>query len=160
MHNVRFFLLILAITLFLPIFPQQLLAKSRWAKIQIAQKDTLHVEVVTLRKDMELGLGNRKGLQQGKGMLFLYARPGQRIFWMKGMRFALDIIWIRNNRIVHIKKNIPPPSLMIADRHLARYGKGIYADMVLEVPAGYSEKKRYTLDDSVKLLSSNRNKRE
>ncbi len=79
----------------------------------------------------ERGLGYRETLPSGRGMLFLFPdRPPDRyVFWMKGMRFPLDIVWIRDGQVVFIERNIPADSEDIF-RPLAE------ADSVLEVNAG------------------------
>lgn len=90
--------------------------------------------------DQRRGLGGRASLKEGTGMLFLYNEPAQRIFWMKGMLISIDIIWIQKGIIQQIIPDIPPPSPMIRDNQLPLFGHGIQADMVLEVPSGYSQK--------------------
>lgn len=79
----------------------------------------------------ERGLGYREALPSGHGMLFLFPdRPPDRYaFWMKGMRFSLDIAWIRDGRIVHIEPSIPADSEDI-------FRPPTDADSVLEVNAG------------------------
>ena len=101
---------------------------------------TPQAEIVTTVEEQRKGLGGRTDLSMQQGMLFPYDTVEEKIFWMKGMRIPIDIIWIRRGKIVHIQKNVPPPpSLMVPDRQLARYGTGIFADAVLEVAAGFCE---------------------
>jgi len=91
------------------------------------------VEIADTPQKQALGLGERDHLPWGHGMFFPYERPGFRSFWMKGMRFSIDIIWMRDGRIVQIDANVPfeeggnGPTLQ--PRSLI--------DAVLEVPAGY-----------------------
>ena len=40
------------------------------------------------------GLGGRPCITASQGMLFRFTKPGQYPFWMKGMKFPIDIIWI------------------------------------------------------------------
>lgn len=100
------------------------------------------VEIAKSRSEQLKGLGYRHKLLPNHGMLFTYPSPGKRIFWMKGMRFAIDIIWIFQNTIVHIEKNVPPPPLLTADKKLKKYGNGVIADMVLELNTGESDQLR------------------
>lgn len=125
------------------------LAKPLWSKVQIDGKHTIEVEVVISREEQALGLGNRKFLAEGKGMLFLYPRPQELVFWMKRMYIAIDIIWIRNGKVVHIERDVPPPSLQTQDRNLKTYGKGVIADTVLEVSKNYSQKISIQVGSSV-----------
>jgi uncharacterized membrane protein (UPF0127 family) len=42
-------------------------------------------------------------------MLFLFEEEGIQSFWMKNMRFSIDILWLdRQRRIVHIEPDVPP----------------------------------------------------
>lgn len=110
------------------------------------------VEIAQTPAQQRLGLGNRKNLSPNHGMLFTYKTPGERIFWMKGMQFAIDIIWIYKNTILHIEKDVSPPSsLLLNDRKLKTYGHSILADMVLELKAGESEKHRLKAGDKIRL---------
>ena len=78
-------------------------------------------------------------------MLFNYAEPAFYAFWMKGMRFSIDIIWILDDRIIAIDASVPfepggngptlrPDSLV---------------DAVLEVPAGNAAARGWRVGDPV-----------
>lgn len=126
---------------------------ASWERIVLKDRHHLQVEIVTSVQEQRMGLGNRDSLETGKGMLFLYQRAGEHIFWMKRMRFAIDIIWLLGGKVVHIEKNVPPPSIMAKDRQLARYGSRVISDMVLEVPAHYSEKIGLTPGDPLRFTT-------
>ena len=67
------------------------------------------VEVVSSRTDLERGLGNRRTMPTGQGMMFLYNRPWYYTFWMKDMRFAIDVIGIdKDGKVVEIMKGLRP----------------------------------------------------
>jgi len=59
----------------------------------------ISVEVADTVEKRSLGLGKRSGLENGWGMLFVFEKRKQHGFWMKGMQFPLDIIWLDNHRI-------------------------------------------------------------
>ena len=42
-------------------------------------------------------------------MLFVFEKRIPHSFWMKNMRFPIDIIWLDNQRIVELAENVPPP---------------------------------------------------
>jgi len=92
----------------------------------------LQVEVANNAPRRAKGLSGRAQLREGHGMLFPYARPDRYGFWMQGMRFDIDIVWIRGGRVVDITHRAPhrvaPP--------LPVYRPREPADLVLEVPAG------------------------
>jgi uncharacterized protein len=82
------------------------------------------------------GLSYRDELLPGTGMLFKFDQPSVRSFWMRGMRFCLDIIWIENGRIEGAAENVcPMPDTDEAD--LPRYSSGVPVTYVLEVPGGW-----------------------
>ncbi len=53
------------------------------------------------------GLSNRESLCDGCAMLFEFETEGEHGFWMKDMRFAIDIAWIRDAKVVHIERRVP-----------------------------------------------------
>jgi hypothetical protein len=70
------------------------------------------------------------------GMLFLLG-PGMHTFWMKDMRFPLDIIWIRDGVAVEIAANMPAPTSSIGLP--AIHEPLVEADAVLEINAGQAK---------------------
>jgi uncharacterized membrane protein (UPF0127 family) len=94
---------------------------------------TVQAEVVTDAKARERGLGGRRDLPEGRGMLFVYGDRLTRTYWMKGMRFPIDIIWIDRGRVRGVERNVPVPQ-----GYLPTYSSGGPADHVLEVPAGWA----------------------
>jgi len=91
------------------------------------------------------GLSGRESLAKAHGMLFPYPRPDRYAFWMKGMRFDLDILWARSGRIVHIQRRAPH---RVTDP-LPIYRPREPADLVLEVPAGTATRLRWRVGDPV-----------
>jgi uncharacterized membrane protein (UPF0127 family) len=70
-------------------------------------------EIADTPATRELGLGLRDSLCTDCAMLFLFDQPGRYAFWMKGMKFPLDLAWIRDGKTVFIEKNIPADSTAI-----------------------------------------------
>ncbi len=55
------------------------------------------------------GLGERNSMQLDEGMLFVFDKAEMQCFWMKDMRFSIDIIWLDEaKRVVHIEPNVSP----------------------------------------------------
>lgn len=79
-------------------------------------------------------------------MLFIFEDQSQHSFWMKNMRFSLDIIWIdKNKTITGITKNSQPcqgPCETISCAGEAKY--------VLEVNAGFADKNKIKIGDELK----------
>lgn len=102
------------------------------------------LEVVKTDKDKEIGLSKYKSLPEDKGMLFLFDKEGFYGFWMKEMKFPIDIIFIKGDKIVTIYKNAPINNLTI-------YTPTQASDKVLEVNAGLSKKDGFNVGDVVTL---------
>lgn len=64
-------------------------------------------ETAILPKELEKGLSQRDSLEQNQGMLFLFPSLRKPAFWMKGMNFPLDILWLKGDAIVEINENVP-----------------------------------------------------
>jgi uncharacterized membrane protein (UPF0127 family) len=71
-------------------------------------------------------------------MLFEYDQPGFYSFWMKDMRFDLDLVWIRDGRIVDVHHRVPAPGRSAPEGLLPTYRPRELADTILEVPAGFA----------------------
>ena len=72
---------------------------------------SIPVEVSDTPEKRSLGLGKRDKLKNGWGMLFVFEKRIPHSFWMKNMRFPIDIIWLDNQRIVELAENVPPPQV-------------------------------------------------
>jgi len=107
----------------------------------------ISIELADTPAKQRKGLGERNSLGWDHGMYFGYSEPGFYSFWMKGMRFSIDIIWLRKDRIVGIEANVPfekgGNGPTVRPRELI--------DAVLEVPAGYSAANGWTIGDRVRL---------
>jgi uncharacterized membrane protein (UPF0127 family) len=101
------------------------------------------LEIVDTPGKQAKGLGERDSLAWHHGMYFEYEKPGFYAFWMKGMRFSIDIVWLRDSRIVDLDANVP----------FEKGGNGptlrpsVLVDAVLEVPAGYSAASGWQIGD-------------
>lgn len=111
----------------------------------------LRVEVRDTDEGRELGLSYRDNLNRNEGMLFVFEEEGQYAFWMKGMRFGLDLIWIKDGRVVEISANLPPP---LKDETPDIASPKMKVDMVLEVVAGWAEANRIKVGDRIEFGSS------
>ena len=103
------------------------------------------VEIAESPEKQALGLGQRDRLDWDKGMYFAYKRPAFYSFWMKVMRFSIDIIWIHKGRIIDIDTNVP----FEKGGNGPTVRPGSLVDAVLEVPAGYSAASGWTIGDRV-----------
>ena len=97
----------------------------------------VRVEVARTTEEQTLGLGYRDGLEPDSGMLFVYEEAWEQSFWMKGMRFCLDIVWIEGGRIVGAMERICPAPAGAPEDDIPRTRSPEPVRFVLEVPAGW-----------------------
>jgi uncharacterized membrane protein (UPF0127 family) len=94
-------------------------------------------EVAATEGDRIQGLSGREGLAEDTGMLFVYEDRAAGAFWMHGMRFTLDFIWISADcRVVDLHQDVPPPEPGTPDAELDILQSDEPAAYVLEVNAG------------------------
>ncbi len=116
------------------------------ATASIGGRTTVTVELARTPQEKGRGLSNRPGLSEGSGMAFVYEVPQSIGIWMKDMRFPLDILWVRDGRIVKIERDAPPLRSGDPERVYSAIG-----NLVLELPAGFADRSGIRLGDSVKL---------
>ncbi len=110
------------------------------------------VEVADNAQTRAKGLGGRDNLASGSGMLFVFPKSDQYGFWMKNMRFSLDMIFVQKDKIVDIIKNVPPPAAGTPDNKLAVYKSKLPADQVVELNAGDVDKYGIKIGDSFQVI--------
>lgn len=106
----------------------------------------IKVEVADTDEKRNRGLGGRKKLGENEGMIFTFEIPEKYSFWMKDMRFPLDIIWIDERKeIIAISENISP------DTYPTSFFPSDPVKYVLEVNASWAKKNRIKIGDSIEL---------
>lgn len=106
-------------------------------RIKIKTLD-VNATVAASSEDQKKGLGKRESLPLNEGIIFVFDQLGSYSFWMKDMKFAIDIIWLdENKKVVDIATNAPAQPDK-SDRDLTLYKPKSDAKYVLEVNAGLS----------------------
>jgi hypothetical protein len=86
------------------------------------------------------GLSGRETLAPRGGMLFIFEQEGKHTFWMKEMRFPLDLVWIGAGCIVvDLTRNVPPQAPAQTLNELPLYRPVAPARYVLEINAGEAD---------------------
>ena len=108
----------------------------RQDSVILTPNDTrIAVEIVADQAAQAKGLSGRKCIAENWGMLFSFTEAGDYKFWMKDMKFPIDIVWIDENfKIVDIDRNIKPETYPEA------FTSPLPSTYVLEIGAGLSEK--------------------
>lgn len=95
------------------------------------------------------GLAEKDSIPLQEGMLFVFAESDKYGIWMKNMKFAIDIIWIDENKnIIDIARDIPP-ELDKKDEDLTIYKPKGEAKYILEINAGISNLHNLQIEDQV-----------
>lgn len=124
---------------------------KKTATVEIQNK-VFQVDVAETEKQKQVGLSEKSTMADNRGMLFLFKEPGFYTFWMKKMQLPIDIIYIKDNKIVTIFKNISPPQdKNTPDEKLPLFTPKQQADKVLEINAGLSDQYKIKEGDSVKI---------
>src|SRR3989344_4750666 len=105
------------------------------------------VELADTPEKITQGLSDRTNLDSNTGMIFVFAKPTQTPFWMYHMNFPLDFIWIKDNKVVQLDENIPPPSQTSPIPKVITPRQSV--DKVLEVNAGFIAKHDIKVGDDV-----------
>lgn len=119
---------------------------TKLQKIRIGEAE-LSVEVVKTSSAITLGLGERDILGSD-GMLFVMPSRDIPSFWMKGMRFDLDFVWIDGSSVVDITENVPAQPEVSMDQ-LRTYSPRVPVTHVLELNAGEVQKRGIGFGDTV-----------
>ena len=109
----------------------------------------IKAEVADTAEKRAKGLGGRQGLASDSGMLFIFDNSQIHVFWMKGLSFSLDLIWIKDKKVVDITKNAAPTDPKTPDSELPRYQTNQQTDMVLEVNGGFVDANGIVIGDTV-----------
>ena len=111
----------------------------QYMKTTITVKNTTIVADLALTPDQQSkGLSGRQILSENQGMLFVMETPGMYGFWMKEMKFPLDIFWLdKSGKAVYIKENLQPcPTIL----NCPTYTPNVDSLYVLETVAGFAHR--------------------
>jgi uncharacterized membrane protein (UPF0127 family) len=113
----------------------------------------IYVDLAKTPEQQAKGLSIKNTLNENEGMLFIFDTPKEYSFWMKDMKFPIDIIWIgSDNKIVHIEKNLQPCTFFLICTSYSPHANSKY---VLEVPSNYTTKNNITIGDRVNFFIDN-----
>lgn len=113
----------------------------------------LDVEVADTPQGRNKGLGGRENLATSSGMMFVFPEEKKYQFWMKGMEFPLDFIFIRDGKVVDLLNNVKPPEQNQKDETLPIYQPVVPINMMLEVNSGFVQANNIKVGDAVYLVA-------
>ena len=116
------------------------------ARATIAGRE-FELEVARTPQQQEIGLMNRTSLADRRGMLFLFASPQPIRFWMKNTLIPLDMIFLRNGKVIAIASAVPPCKTQTCPT----YGANADVDRVIELRSGIAKEIGLKVGDRVKI---------
>jgi uncharacterized protein len=125
-----------------PQLPGQVLPITATAKIADRSFD---LEVAKSRQQQAIGLMYRTFLPANRGMLFPFNPPQSVQFWMKNCRLSLDMIFLRQGKVIAIAANTPP----CKSDPCPVYGPNELTDEVIEVRGGIAAYIGLKVGDSI-----------
>ena len=118
----------------------------------LVDNNKIFVDIADTPTEWQLGLSDRKNLGKNEGMFFIFDRHDTRpSFWMEGMKFGIDIIWINDEKIVQIDVNVSPPEPDTPSNELPLYTPFTEIDYVLEVNEGFVKANGIAVGDKIDL---------
>jgi uncharacterized protein len=112
----------------------------------------LNIDVADTTALRAKGLGGREEIPADYGMLFIFPEVKKHRFWMKGMKVNIDMLFIKDAKVVDLLRNIPAPTDNTKDENLPIYEPIVPVDMVLEVQAGFIDQHSIQVGDQVFLI--------
>lgn len=107
-------------------------------------ESTIYIDVADTVEERAQGLSGKESLAEDMGLLFVFESPDRPGFWMKDMRFPIDIIWINSRKVVTgVEKDISPETYP----NVFRPNEAI--KYVLEVQAGFAQRHGIDIGDEV-----------
>lgn len=102
------------------------------AKVTINFRD-YYMALANTDAERAQGLQACHAVPDQSGMLFLLPDRQKPTFWMKGMVIPLDIVWIRDGKVLSVETNVPPVNNQTENPTI--YSPGLPVDAVIEVGA-------------------------
>ena len=108
----------------------------------------LKTEIALSADEKQKGLSGRDYLTKNRAMLFVFLQSGSYSFWMKNMKFPIDIIWLDDElKIIGLEKNINPNTFP------EKFFPPSLAKFVLEVNGGWSDENKIKEGMTARILN-------
>lgn len=119
------------------------LSYSGYSQVNVTINNfTLVADIADTEEKRRMGLSVKDTLREDEGMLFVFKTPSKHSFWMKNMKFPIDIIWISEyHEVVHVEHVLEPCE---QGSFCPSYRPDKNALYVLETVAGFAQKYNVT----------------
>jgi uncharacterized membrane protein (UPF0127 family) len=106
-------------------------------------KIKIDLEIADNEYERQLGLMNRKSMEEKQGMLFIFQYERMQSFWMRNTLIPLDMMFVnKDNKIITIHKNTKTLSAQ-------SYPSTAPAIYVVEVVGGFTDKYNIVIGDKI-----------
>ena len=123
--------------------------------VRVGGDATYAIDVAVKPGERQQGLSGREVMAQNAGMLFVFEDEQPLTFWMKDMRFPLDIIWIDGQcRLIDVAADVPTPPPNASNDEIPRVQSPLPAQYVLELNAGEWARAGLSPGDRVEFLGA------
>jgi uncharacterized membrane protein (UPF0127 family) len=120
-------------------------SSAKYATVEIGNASVKAEIADTVDKQMK-GLMSRDDLKENEGMLFIFNDYDYHAIWMMNMKFPIDIIWIKDGKVVDLYRDAQPCGLSCPT-----YFPKVTDNYILEVKSGFAERHNIGIGDSVKI---------
>ena len=118
------------------------------AKFCLKYHECIYLEVARSKTEQSQGLMYRHELKDNNGMLFTLDKPRKINIWMYNTFIPLDIIFIKNNRIVKLINNAIPCS----SQNCKKYHSNYIVDSIIELNAGKIKSLNLSKGDLIEVI--------
>jgi uncharacterized protein len=126
--------------------PSQMLPITAQATI----KETLiDLEVAQTPEQQAKGLMFREALPDNRGMFFPFSEARIARFWMNNVPVALDMIFIKEGKVIAIAHSAPP--CQTKPENCPLYGPDTFVDGVIELRGGRAKELNLTMGDLIEI---------
>lgn len=102
----------------------------------------LVADVAATNDQRSKGLSVKDTLNENEAMLFVFSTEREHSFWMKNMKFPIDILWLDDyQEVVHVEHSLEP---CIPDEFCQTHKPDRDSLYVLETVAGFAQKYNVT----------------
>lgn len=117
-------------------------ATSGYKKINVTINGIpLVADVAITSEQRSKGLSVKETLAENESMLFVFSKASEHAFWMKNMKFPIDIIWLGADQyVIHVEHSLAP----CETDSCPTYAPDDEAQYVLETVAGFAMKNNVT----------------
>ncbi len=105
----------------------------------------IELEVARTPQEQATGLMHRPSLPDNRGMLFPFNPPLTVSFWMKNVQIPLDMIFLRQGKVLFIAADVPP----CRSEPCPVYGPNVPIDQVIELRGGRAKELGIQVGDAI-----------